>query len=71
MQQYLISPLISNEEAEVLTAILSHTVRGIKDSFHNYNKNNMRCELCTSAIDSQEHCMIGLKLTHIIEKPWG
>ena len=57
MQQYLMSPLISNKEAEVLTALRSHTVRGIKDNFHSHNKNNIQCELCTTGIDNQEHCM--------------
>ena len=61
------SPLISDEEAEVLSALRSHTGRAIKEYFHSYNKNNMQCELCTSAIDSQEHCMICQKRTHIIE----
>ena len=60
-------PKISNIESEMITALRSHTIRGIKTNFHTYYKDNMNCNLCETNIDNQEHCMNCPKLLHKIK----
>ena len=64
-QPYLKTSIITNKEAEILTALRSQTVRGIKNNFHSFYENDQQCPLCKSAQDTQEHCMVCPK---IVEK---
>ena len=57
-QPYLKSAMITNEEAKMLTALRSQTVRGIRDNFHSYYENDQQCPLCKSSLDTQEHCLV-------------
>ena len=56
-QEYLRSAVVTNKEAEIITALRSQTVRGIKNNIHTHYKDNLQCQLCEQSIDSQEHCM--------------
>ena len=61
MQPYLKNPLVSLKEAEMLTAMRSHCVRGIKANFSNFFKKQLDCPLkCNNeepSIDTQEHIL--------------
>ena len=57
IQNYLKSARITNKEAEIITALRSKTLRGFKDNFHTYYRNNLTCDLCELHTDTQEHCM--------------
>ena len=57
-QSYIISHMFSNHETKMLGALRSRTVPKIKDNFHNYYKQNLKCDLCNTEIDSQEHCLV-------------
>ena len=66
IKKYLKSPSISNKEAEIIAALRSQTVRGIKNNFHTLYKTNLQCELCKINIDNQEHCITCPKIATII-----
>ena len=58
IQNYLKTSLLTNKEAEVLTALRSRTVRGVKDNYHTFYKTNLQCDFCNEkSLDTQEHCM--------------
>ena len=60
-QTYLKSQLFSTRQANMLTALRSHCVRGIKSNFNKFYKNQLNCPLqCnteTPYIDTQEHTL--------------
>ena len=64
-QPYLKTANITNKEAEIITALRSHTLRGIRNNFHTLYKDNQQCPLCQTTLDTQEHC---LKCPKIFEK---
>ena len=59
-QPYLSSSIFNNKECELLFALRSHTVRGIKANTPSIYRNNMYCPLnCSSSPqqDEQEHLL--------------
>ena len=56
-QPYLSNAMFSNEEASILAAARSHTIRGIRCNFKNLYKENLHCPLnCfPQQLDTQEH----------------
>ena len=56
-QEYIKSPKITNKEAEILIALRSQTIRGIRSNFHTFYKSDIQCRLCLESPDTQEHCM--------------
>ena len=59
-QKYIKSSLFSNAENQLLFALRSHCVRGIKANFSSFHKNNMSCALAcgsTTQIDDQQHIL--------------
>ena len=68
-QEYIKSPKITNKEAEILTALRSQTLRGIRSNFHTFYQSDIQCRLCGESPDTQEHCMncpeILARLNHI------
>ena len=65
-QSYLKSKLFTNEEVSLLTALRSHTVRGVRCNFKNMYKDNTQCPLNCSPLsplqDTQEHMLHCSKL---------
>jgi hypothetical protein len=61
VQEYLTSEIFSTKEANMMTALRSHCVRGIKHNFSKMYKHNMKCSLNCSAEnvfeDTQEHVL--------------
>ena len=60
-QEYLLSSQFSNEEAKILFALRSHSIRGIKANFSSANKENIYCPLkcdTTPMIDEQRHLLV-------------
>ena len=61
IQNYLTNNLLNNNEANMLTAMRSHCVRGIKHNFPKMFKTNLNCPLnCvkeTPYADTQEHVL--------------
>ena len=66
-QPYLKTAEIPNKEAEMLTALISQTLRGIKENFHSFYENERQCPLYKINSDSQEHCMTCPKIFEKIE----
>ena len=59
-QKYLTSPLFSNTETQLLFALRSNCVRGIKANFSSHYKNNLSCALSCgnkTQIDDQQHLL--------------
>ena len=56
-KKYITSAIITTKEAEMITAIRSQTIRGIRNNFHTFYKNDLQCRLCMTNLDTQEHCM--------------
>ena len=67
-QDYICSPMFTNDEVSLLAALRSHTVRGIRCNFRNLYKPNIHCPLnCWSPgaqpyEDTQEHLLSCVKL---------
>ena len=60
IQPYLSSSIFNNKECELLFALRSHTVRGIKANTPSIYRNNMSCPLkcnSTNQQDEQEHLL--------------
>ena len=61
VQEYLTSEIFSTKEANMMTALRSHCVRGIKHNFSKMYKQNLKCSLNCSAEnvfeDTQEHVL--------------
>ena len=66
VQPYLKSGIFSNEEASLLAALRSHTVRGIRCNFKKLYKNDTHCPLkCSPSSplqDTQEHLLVCSKI---------
>ena len=62
IQNYLKSAKVRNQEADIITALRSRTLRGIKDNFHTQYSEDLNCNLCEIQTDTQEHCMICPKI---------
>ena len=58
---------IFNKEAEIITALRSKTLRGIKTNFHTQYSDNLDCNLCGLFLDTQEHCMMCPKILNNID----
>jgi hypothetical protein len=56
-QEYLNSSIVTTKEAEIITALRSKTVRGIKSNFHTFYQGDLLCNLCKTYQDTQMHCM--------------
>ena len=55
-QSYLTDHVFSNKEAALLTALRSHTLRGLKMNFSSWFLPDLQCSLkCVGEQDSQEH----------------
>ena len=67
IQSYLKSGTFSNKEAEIITALRSKTLRGIKTNFHTQYSDNLDCNLCGLFLDTQEHCMVCPKILNNID----
>ena len=55
----------------MITALRSQTVRGIRNNFHSFYNNNIKCQLCLQSLDTQEHCIECPKIlekTHSMKK---
>ena len=61
------SAQITIKEAELITALCSRTLRGIKANFHTQYSENLNCNLCELYTDTQEHCMNCPKILLSIE----
>ena len=67
-QPYLVSPIFTNEDVEVLVNLRSHTTRGIRTNFKQLYKNDLSCPLVcwpadgTHVQDSQQHLLVCEKL---------
>ena len=61
LQEYLTSELFSTKEAQMLTALRSHCIRGVRHNFSKMFKNNSKCPLNCSELtpheDTQEHVL--------------
>ena len=57
LQPYLKTGLLSNKEAEILTALRSRSLRNFEDNFHTFYMQDQQCPLCKRNQDTQEHCM--------------
>ena len=51
----MISPLFSSEEVELLAALRSHPIRGIKNNFSSWYRPNLTCPLGCLVEDDQPH----------------
>ena len=57
-QQYLTHLDFSNEEAALLIALRSHTIKGVKMNLSSWYKPDLDCQLkCSNSQDSQEHLL--------------
>ena len=67
-QPYLVSPIFTNDDVEVLANLRSHTTRGILNCLKQLYKNNLSCYLkcwpadSTPVQDSQQHLLVCGKL---------
>ena len=66
-QEYLKSPNINFEEASVLVALRSKTVKDIKSNIRSFSQNDLLCPLCMKSEDTQEHCLECPKLKNVIK----
>ena len=66
-EQYFEDQRFSRSEVELLFALRTKTVRGIKANFTSqYGNNNIACDLCDVAVCCQEHLLSCVKLkTHV------
>ena len=64
-QEYLKSPNINFEEASVLVALRSKTVKDIKSNTRSFSQNDLMCPLCMKNEDTQEHCLECPKLKNV------
>ena len=56
-QEYLNSSIVTTKKAEIIKALRSKTVRGIKSSFHTFYQGDLLCNLCKTCQDTQMHCI--------------
>ena len=66
-QEYLKSAKFSFEEASMLVALRSKTVKDIKSNIRSFSQNDLLCPLCMKSVDTQEHCLECPKLKIIIK----
>ena len=66
-QEYLKSSKFSFEEATILVALRSKTVKDIKSNIRSFSQNDQMCPLCMKSEDTQEHCLECPKLKNIIQ----
>ena len=66
-QEYLKSSKFSFEEASILVALRSKTVKDIKSNIRSFSQNDQLCPLCMKIVDTQEHCLECPKLKSIIK----
>ena len=75
IQNNLVSELFTTDQANMLTAIISHCLRGIRNNFSNFFQNNLNSPLNCNAespnIDTQEHVLYckSLNQTHGEQTP--
>ena len=67
-QEYLTNKMFSYEEASMLFALRSRTVKEIKCNMKSFSQNDKMCPLCLKTEDTQEHCMECPKLKHLQNK---
>ena len=67
-QEYLTNKMFSYEEASMLFALRSRTVKDIKCNMKSFSQNDKMCPLCLKTEDTQEHCMECPKLKHLQNK---
>ena len=60
--------IITNKEAQIITALRSQTLRGIKKNFHTFYKNDIQCQLFKQHTDTQEHCMTCPQLVTMMDE---
>ena len=60
--------MFSYEEASMLFALRSRTVKDIKCNMKSFSQNDKMCPLCLKTEDTQEHCMECPKLKHLQNK---
>ena len=61
-QEYMVSPLFTNDEVNILYALRSRSVN-VKANFKNKFGNNLVCPLCMLDEDNQPHIMVCKELT--------
>ena len=66
-QEYLKSSKFSFEEATILVALRSKTVKDMKCNIRTFSQNDQLCPLCMKSEDTQEHCLECPKLKNVIK----
>ena len=66
-QSYLKSPKFNFEEASILVALRSKTVKDVKSNIRSFVQNDLLCPLCMKSEDTQEHCLECPKLKNVIK----
>ena len=56
------------EEASLLFALRSQTVKNIKCNLKSFSQNDKMCPLCMKSEDTQEHCLQCPKLKNVQDK---
>ena len=65
MQNYLKNPEMKYEEATLLFALRSQTVKNIKLNIKTFSQNDKMCPLCMKVEDTQKHCIECPKLKSV------
>ena len=74
MENYLVDKSFTKSECELLFALRTRMVQGIKTNFSSQYENNMKCHLCsgysdTDYPDSQEHLLSCVTLSKHVQVP--
>ena len=70
-EKYLKDKRLSKSECEVLFALRTKMIPGIKKNFSSQYGNNLSYELCFVQLDSQEHLLCCVKLCGKVNIPEG
>ena len=68
IQNYITNPKLKYEEASLLFALRSQTVKNIKCNLKSFSQNDKMCPLCMKSEDTQEHCLQCPKLKNVQDK---
>ena len=70
-EKYLKDKRFSKSECELLFALRTKMIPGIKKNFSSQYGNNLSCDLCSVQLDSQEHLLCCVKLCDKVNIPEG
>ena len=68
IQNYITNSKLKYEEASLLFALRSQTVKNIKCNLKSFIQNDKMCPLCMKSEDTQEHCLQCPKLKNVQDK---